>query len=179
MIRLEEIIPVGKFQKTHALKGELNMISDIDPQYFLEGKPMIIENDGIMVPYFVDTVRQKGSTSYLVKISGIESEEEASIFVNKEINILKKDAEDWLPEEIEKESGLIGFKVIDISDDTLIGEIVDVEDSNVNVLFIVETQAGDEVFIPATEDFIEEIDEEKGVIKMKIPDGLLHINSKD
>ena len=36
MIREEDLFPIGKFQKTHALKGELNAVHDINED-FLEG----------------------------------------------------------------------------------------------------------------------------------------------
>ena len=75
MIKEEDTLIIGKFQKTHALKGELNAIIDIDPECFVEGKPLIVEIDGILVPFYVDTYRKKGSLSILIKLDGIESEE--------------------------------------------------------------------------------------------------------
>lgn len=179
MIKKEDITAVGKFQKTHALKGELNMISDIDPQYFLDGNPLIIEDDGILVPFFVESVRPKGSTSYLVKISGINSEEDASSFVNKEVNMLRKDADDWIDLSLPEEYEYMYYYVVDTSTGKSIGRIIDVEDSTTNILFIVEKFDGDEILIPATEDFIKEIDEDNNLIKMDIPEGLLDINNKD
>ncbi|MCH5234336.1 MAG: 16S rRNA processing protein RimM [Muribaculaceae bacterium] len=179
MIKKEDIINIGKFQKTHALKGELNMISDIDPEYFLEGNPLIIEYDGILVPYYVESIRPKGSTSFLVKISGIENEEEAALFVNKEISILKKDAEEWLEDELIDSNELAGYKVLDVSTNGELGEIDRVDDSTVNLLFIVKQNNGDEIFIPANEDFIVEIDDENKLIKMNLPLGLIELNRKE
>lgn len=179
MINAEEIIKVGKFQKTHALKGELNMISDIDPDYYLEGNPMIIEYDGILVPYYVETVRQKGSSSYLVKISGIDSEEAAGEFVNKEIAILKKDAEHWLGDEIIDSNELSGFSIFDSETGEEIGVVENIDDTTVNLLFIVKGNNGEEIFIPANEDFITEIDEGNKIIKMILPEGLINLNKKD
>ena len=179
MINPEDIITTGKFQKTHALKGELNMISDIDPDYYLEGNPMIINYDGILVPYYVESIRQKGSSSYLVKISGIDSEEDASNFVNKEIAILKKDAEEWLGDEIIDSNELTGFRILDSDNGKEIGVVENVEDSTANLLFIVKEENGEEIFIPANEDFIIEIDEDEKVIKMILPEGLINLNKKE
>lgn len=176
MIKKEELISVGKFQKTHALKGELNMISDIDPDYYAGGNPMIVDYDGIFVPYFVESVRPKGSTSYLVKIKGVDSEAEASNFVNKEIYMLKKDAEDWIDEIIEERDALIGYIVVDSTTGTQLGEIEDVEDSTSNVLLIVKNKDGEELYIPFNEDFIVNMDEDNGIIEMDLPSGLLDIN---
>lgn len=175
MIIQDEIVSIGKFQKTHALKGELNMICEIDPEYFLEGNPLIVEMDGILVPFYVSSVRPRGTTSYLVKIDGIESVEEALQFVNKEVNILKKDAEEII-EDFEEQDNLKGYKIIDVKTDEEIGEIIDIEDSTVNLLFIVKREGGEEIFIPANEDFIEEIDDEGKKIRMNLPEGLININ---
>lgn len=179
MIKAEEIITIGKFQKTHALKGELNMICDIDPEYFNEGNPLIIEYDGIRVPYFVESIRPKGSTSYLVKLEGVDTEEEASHFVNKEISILKKDAEKWLDDEIIDSNELKGFKIVDSATDKEIGVIDSVEDSTANLLFIIKDESGENIYIPANEDLIEEINLEEGYIVMNLPEGLVSLNKKE
>lgn len=65
MIEEKDIKAIGKFQKTHALKGELNAILDIDSEYVSEGNAVVVDIDGIFVPFFASSVRPKGSTSYL------------------------------------------------------------------------------------------------------------------
>ncbi|MCH5229947.1 MAG: 16S rRNA processing protein RimM [Muribaculaceae bacterium] len=179
MILREEIVDVGKFQKTHALKGELNMILEIDPDYFLQGNPLIVDMDGIYVPFFIESVRPKGSTSYLVKLAGIETEKEASCFVNKEINILKSDFKEISDEEGIIENFLIGYKIINKVTDTIVGEIIDIEDSTTNVLFVLENEKGEEVYIPMNEELIYTINDEDREIIMDLPEGLIDLNSKD
>lgn len=175
MIKQEDIIPVGKFQKTHALKGELNMITDIDSDYFNKKNPVIIENDGILVPYYIETLRPKGTTSYLVKISGIDTEFEASQFVNKEIYILRKDAQEWLGEDLFDES-FIGYTIIDENTGKEIGIVESIEDSTTNILLIVETKEKEIIYIPLNEEFIISIDEDMQKVYMKLPEGLIDIN---
>ena len=180
MISKNKIKSIGKFQKTHALKGELNLILEIDPLYFQEGNPMILDYDGIFVPYYVDTIRPKGSTSYLVKLDGVNSEKEASRFVNKEVFMLAKDAETWIEEDpLNDDDFLIGFKVWDSESDEEIGVISEIDNSTANIILIVEQPDGEEIFIPANEELVKEINEEGKVIKMIIPEGLLGINKKD
>lgn len=179
MIKREELFQIGKFQKTHALKGELNMISDLPVEYFEEGHPMIVEYDGIFVPYFINSIRPKGSTTFLVKIDGIESEEEASQFVNKEIYVLKNEAEEWLDEDLTDSSEFEDYEIIDSSTGFAIGKIEYVDDSTSNILFVAKNKYGEEIIVPATEDFIEEIDDERKIIKMNLPEGLLSINERN
>ena len=179
MINSEDLVNIGKFQKTHALKGELNMITDIDSEYFEEGNPLIIDYDGIMVPYYVESIRTKGSSSYLVKLKGVDSEEEAGQFVNKGIYISKEDAKEWLEEYLQDVNNLLGYRIINDSNDSILGEITDIEDSTSNVLFIVKNEAGEELYLPASEDLIIEVDDDAREIRMIIPEGLLDINSKE
>ena len=179
MIKEEDIYPVGKFQKTHALKGELNMISDIDPEYFLEGHPLIVDYDGIYVPYYSETIRKKGSTSYLIKLDGIDDEKSASEFVNKEIYIIKKDAEELLGDDIENLDSLLGYEVIEGETGITLGKIESIDDSTINLLFILKNEEGEEIILPANDDFIEEIDDEEGIIKMVLPQGLINLNKNE
>lgn len=51
MIKEDEIIEIGKFQKTHALQGELNALLDVDLDFAEEDHPLIVEIDGIYVPF--------------------------------------------------------------------------------------------------------------------------------
>lgn len=177
MIKREELVEVGKFQKTHALKGELNMISDVDTEYFLDGNPLFVSLEGIYVPFFAETVRPKGSTSYLVKLQGIDTEKEASGFVNKELFILKKDAEEWLEEEIEDINYLEGYKVEEAETGKYIGEIERVDDSTANVLFIVKGPSDEEIYLPVNDEFVVEIDDENHIVRYSFPEGLLDINN--
>ena len=178
MILAQNLIAIGKFQKTHALKGELNMISEIDPEFFLEGYPLIVNYDGILVPYFAESVRTKGSTSYLIKIEGVDTEEEASQFINKDIFIQKKDSYEWFGEEIQNSEDLIGYKLIDSETYNELGTIVNIDDSTSNILFIVASEEGEEIMLPANEELITEIDNDSKKIIMMIPDGLLDLNRK-
>jgi 16S rRNA processing protein RimM len=65
----------------------------------------------------------------------------------------------------------IGYTITDQHGTTL-GMIDAVEDSTMNVLFIV-SDGDKEHLIPATEDFIVAIDEKKKSLEMFIPEGLI------
>lgn len=182
MIESRDITAIGKFQKTHALKGELNALLDIDPGYVEDGNALIMDVDGIYVPFFATGVRPKGTNSYLVKLDGIDSEEEARQFVNKEIYAVKKNVADYLDldeDEIADEDELIGYMIIDEETGKEIGEIEDIDDSTQNLLFVVKSEDGEVIFIPAVDEFIMEIDEDRKVIIMNLPAGLLDLNIKN
>ena len=175
MITSELIYNVGKFLKTHALKGELNAILEIEPEY-LDNKPLIINTDGILVPYYIESLRQKGTLSFLIKLEDVNSETEAKQFVNKEIFMLKDDITDWLEEQEDLIVEFIGFKIIDLKSGKSIGVINEIDNSTENTLFVVK-KGENLIYIPAVEDFIEKIDDENQTLYMNFPEGLLDINN--
>ncbi|MCM1490599.1 MAG: ribosome maturation factor RimM [Muribaculum sp.] len=179
MITDGEISAVGKLQKTHGLKGELNMLLDITPEYFSSGNPAIIEIDGIFVPFYTESIRKKGSFSHLVKFEGIDSEFEAKKIVNKTIyalrNKLKEYISDNFDEEVELLDDLVGWTIED-SETGVVGSIVDIDTNTENELFIVQAPDGNTIYIPLTEDFIDEMDEENHIIRMTLPYGLTDLN---
>ena len=54
-------------------------------------------------------------------------------------------------------------------------DVLYVDDSTLNLLFEVTTDAGDEIIIPASNDLSEEVSAEKKEIRMAIPEGLLDL----
>lgn len=181
MIEAKDITPIGKFQKTHALKGELNTILDIDHCFLLEGNSLIVEIDGIYVPFFTTGVRPKGSSSFLIKLDGIENEEEAHTFVNKTIYASKSQLAPFLnvdENDFTDSDESIGYKIVDDYSGNVIGTIEEIDDTTNNLLFIVATEDGEELYIPAAEEFIFETDDDSRTIRMRLPDGLLDLNIK-
>ncbi|MDE6023743.1 MAG: ribosome maturation factor RimM [Muribaculaceae bacterium] len=179
MIKEDEISSVGKLLKTHALKGELNVVLDIDPGYLEEGNPAILDIDGIYVPFYAESVRTKGSFSYLVKFEGIDSEVEAKKLVNKTIYAIRDRLKEFMLDNYDEEyalyDDLIGWTIKD-AEKGVIGKVVEIDTNTENELFIVESEGGNIVYIPLTEDFIEKMDESTKTIIMNLPDGLLDLN---
>lgn len=179
MIKEEDISAVGKLLKTHALKGELNVMLDIDPGYLEEGNPAILDIDGIFVPFYADSIRTKGSFSYLVKFEGINSEIEAKSLVNKTVYALREKLKEYMLDNYNEEyalyDDLIGWTIQE-TDGKVIGKVVEIDTNTENELFIVETSEGNTVYIPFTEDFIEKMDEKTKTIIMNLPEGLLDLN---
>lgn len=176
MIKKEDLIEVGKFQKTHALKGELNAVLDIPEDYAEDGNPLIVETDGIPVPYYAESIRPKGATSFLIKLEGIDRVEDATELVNSSIFALKDELREYVGE-VMFEDDLAGYEIIDVNFGD-IGELVAVDDTTQNQLMIVRGLDGEEIYIPLVEDFILKIDDENQEIHTSIPEELLSLNKK-
>jgi 16S rRNA processing protein RimM len=71
-------------------------------------------------------------------------------------------------------SDFVGYTIVDETD-TVIGEIVALDDRTDNFLFVVETKSGDEVIIPVADEFITDIDTETKTLTMDLPTGLVDL----
>ncbi len=176
MILRNQITEIGHINKPHGIKGEFSAI--IYPIVNLNTiRCIVIEIEGIYVPFFIKSFRSRGKDAILMTIDGVGSEEEAMALTRKSIYALKGDciANDGNEEtnKIDVED-LINYVIID-EEDNVLGKISDIDDSTENVLFIVETANGRELLVPATDDFIDEIDNEKLIIKMSLPEGLTEL----
>lgn len=177
MINKEDIIEIGQFRRTHALKGELNATMEVDEDFFEEDIPLITEVDGIFVPFFVESVRTKGAESFLLKLSGVDSAEEASAFVNKPIFARREDLADYFGEQgLELPEDFVGYRVVDSALGE-IGVVTGVDDSTDNVLFLVDPGDSNTIFIPAAEEFITNIDDDNRIIETSLPEGLVNLNN--
>ncbi len=179
MIGSTELFPIGFLGKPHGINGEVNFLltEPVDPA---DLSCIVIAIDGINVPFFFSSVRQRGNTSYLVKLDGVETEKEVAMFANSQVYALKSDIIELLDDDENNEEGfyaedLIGYDVKS-TDSKLVGIIEDVDDTTDNVLFIIDTDLHQKVFVPVANDFIVDIDSDKRVLLLNLPDGLLELN---
>ncbi len=177
MIAASEIMPIGKLYKTHGIKGEITAGFDFDIDVS-SLKCIVLDVDGIYVPFFITSVRPKNADSDLLTIEGIESEEEASKLVNKTIYALNSDMEEYLDDDDDRlyADDLVGYAV-NVPEENFRGTIVDVDDTTDNTLLIVAPadNEDEQVYIPLADDFITDIDEGAKCLTMSLPTGLLTI----
>lgn len=167
MITLEEVVPVGQFLKPHGVKGEISATVNVeDIEAF---SAIICSMNGILVPFFISSSRSKSNVSVLLTLCDIDSDVKAKKFANKKIYVLKREF-DEMGDEVYCDY-FIGFSVYDCNNE-LLGEIVDVDDSTENALFILRRD-DKEFFIPISEDFITDIDNDGKTINMDLPEGLV------
>lgn len=182
MIIEEQIIKGGAFVKTHGLNGELNIISDYPTNIYEEDVPLIIDMDGLYVPFFISGIRARKSFGCVIKLQDIDSKEEADVFTGKDFYLLRT----WVAEklevevdELEQEIELVGYTLEDVNHG-VIGIIEDIDDSNVNILMKVLAKDEDgndkEILLPLHEDFIQRVDDAGKRLITQLPDGCLDIN---
>ncbi|MBP3408215.1 MAG: 16S rRNA processing protein RimM [Bacteroidaceae bacterium] len=167
MLRKEDFVYYGKFLKPHGTKGEIGLEGDS----ILLGEEcdfVACDIDGILVPFFFETRRTKNSDTLIVKIERMESAEEVRFLTNREVYIPRE----WTEEsEALSWSFFRGFIAVDENLGEL-GEITDIDESTINTLFVIDND-GEEILVPAQEEFITGIDQENREILFNLPEGLV------
>lgn len=167
MLRKENFIYFGKFAKPHGTKGEIGLVGDC----FLLGDEcdfVACDIDGILVPFFMESSRQKNDDTVIVKLERLDSAEDVRFLTNRSVYIPKE----WIDDEENFTwNSFIGFNAEDEIAGYL-GVITDVEDSTMNTLFRVEHD-GEEILLPANEEMMVDVDMEKRIVTFHLPEGLL------
>ncbi|WP_294589119.1 ribosome maturation factor RimM [uncultured Bacteroides sp.] len=176
MIRKEEVYKIGVFNKPHGIHGELSFTFTDDIFDRVEAEYLICLLDGILVPFFLEEYRFRSDSTALVKLEGIDTAERARMFTNIEVYFPAKHAEDMEPDELSWDF-FVGFRMEEIHHGKL-GEVTEVDTSTINTLFVVNYN-GEELLIPAQEDFIVDIDQKHKVITVDLPEGLLSLEDTE
>lgn len=170
MIKKEEVYKIGMFNKPHGIHGELSFTFTDDVFDRVDAEYIVCLLDGIFVPFFLEEYRFRSDSTALVKLEGVDSAERAREFTNMDVYFPTKYATDVEEEDLTWEF-FVGFEVEEEKHGVL-GKIVEVDTTTINTLFVVECQ-DEELLIPAQEEFITNIDQERRVITMELPEGLL------
>ncbi|MEG1546379.1 MAG: ribosome maturation factor RimM [Bacteroides sp.] len=179
MIRPEEVYKIGQIGKPHGVKGEMSFTFTDDVFDRVECDYIVCRIDGIFVPFYVEDYRFRSDTTALLKLEGIDTTDQTRAFTNVDVYFPKKYA-CRAEEEDEREltwNVFVGYTVTDTVHG-LLGDIVEVDNSTVNTLFVVDRE-GEELLIPAQESFIVKMDNKKRKMLVTLPDGLLHLDLSD
>ncbi len=171
MILQEDIVAVGRLLKPHGIKGEITLLYNQSSYSEIESQFFIVEMDGLFVPFFVEEKRIATDTSSRIKFEDVNDEISVSKFSNKTVylpkNVIKEE------KEVNGWEILISYTAIDKELGEL-GEIIDIDTSTINNLFVIAAKDDEEILIPVAEEFIEGIDEKERIILFNLPAGLIY-----
>ena len=169
MIRYEEVYKIGRLGKSHGIKGEVSFQFYDDIFDRVDADYLVLEIDGILVPFFMEEYRFRSDSLALVKFCDIDTQERAAELTGCDVYFPRALAEE--DDEQLSLASLVGFNVIEANSNKKVGTIASIDDSTANILFELE----DGRLIPATDDLITDINTKDKTIKMKIPEGLLEL----
>ena len=167
MISENELVHIGRMQRTHGTCGELQCRMTNTCWEDHDATFIILKIDEIFVPFRVIDWRTKGSEDVLLTIQGISTEQQASRLIGAEAYMLRSD----LPADAELPTDLASLYGYTLCDETHgeIGTITAIDTSTMNTL--VELDNG--TLLPLHEDLITGIDQQAKQIRVNLPEGLI------
>ncbi len=174
MIRQEEVFRIGRIGKPHGVKGETSFQFTDDVFDRVDADYLILQVDGILVPFFMEEYRFRSGDTALMKFEGIDTLEQARNLTNCEVFFPRALAEGQTDEV--SWAQLTGMQLINNQNEQCIGTVSSVDDSTENVLLVINDEKGEELLIPAVESFIKDIDMEERKIRVELPEGLIGLN---
>lgn len=155
-----DYLEAGQIVTTHGVRGEMKILPWVDsPEFLLEFNRVFIDG----VEYKVDSCRIQKSCN-LLKLSGVDTMEEAQAMRGKTVKISRKDTDPDLIFAAE----LIGVAVI--ADGQRIGVVTDVLDYPGNKVYVVSGEY--EYMIPAVKAFVLSTDIDAGVMEVRLIEGM-------
>ena len=155
-----QFLEAGEIVTTHGVRGEVKVMPWADsPDFLLDFKRVLIDTK----EYKVQQCRIQKSCN-LVKLSGVDTMEDAQLLRGKVIQVYRKDAPEGLIFAVE----LQGIQVY--AEDILIGELTDVLDYPGNKVYVVKGEH--EYMIPAVKAFVISTDLDANRMDVKLIEGM-------
>jgi 16S rRNA processing protein RimM len=173
----EQCFQIGRIAKVHGLRGEVNVVLDVDyPEDYEDLKHLFIEQKGRLVPFFLEHFVLQPGNKALAKFEDLDSLDQVESLVGSEVFLPLTE----LPELEEDQyyfHELIGFEVFDETKG-LIGPVQIIYDLETQDLLGV-THLGKEVLIPIQDGIITKVDKAAKKVFCQLPEGLLDIYLED
>ena len=167
-----DFLQVGKIVNTHALQGEVKVVSNSDfkEDRFKKGSTLVIDFNGEHVEVVVATHRvHKGADllkfKHLNSINDVEKYKGCALLVST----------DELEELEENEFyyfEIIGCTVV-TTDGEKIGEISEILETGANDVWVVKRQGQKDALIPYIEDVVKDVDIDAKTVTIQVLEGLL------
>lgn len=164
------LVDVGVVQRTHGVNGEVQVgwADSVDPLE-LSLKSVFLRIEGIPIPFMVESHRGKGEGVTILKLDEVDSAESAMQFVGAEV-LVEGDGEVEEDDQLYLDD-LVGYTMV-TQQGTLLGEITELQDFSGNLIFTVTNSSGKELLVPASTDFIVELNEDTKTLLVDLPQGL-------
>lgn len=168
---MEKMLQVGVISSTHGIRGEVKVFPTTDdPARFKLLKNVILDTGREQIPLEIRGVKFF-KQFVIVKFKGIDNINEIEKYKGKSLLVNREDAV-ALEEDEYYIADVIGMQV-NTEDGIMFGVLKDVMETGANDVYIVETEDGKEVLLPAIKECILDVDVEAMKMTIHLMDGLL------
>lgn len=169
---MQEYFEIGKIVNTHGVKGELKVVPLTDDIYrYDELEWVYVRVGGKQKKYDIESVRYH-KNNVLLKLKGVDDMSSAELIKGCFVEIPREFAIE-LPCDSYFISDLIGCNVIVDDSEKNLGSVVDVIETGSNDVYVVRDTNGKQVLLPAIKEVVLDVDIKKGIIRVKLMDGLV------
>ena len=164
---------IGSIFKLHGYKGKIILFNENSVSLnFDKIKYLLIEKDGILIPFFLNKINSYKSDNFLIEFEDINSENQAKELLKCKVYTSKNLI--YQSEETSLEKQILGFKIIDKEFGEL-GNIQIIDNQSSQALVFVKNN-NKEFCFPLNNKFIDSIEIEQKVVYTKIPKEIIDLN---
>jgi len=170
-----ELVTIGRVAGAHGVGGEFRIVPLTDFPDRFEGMSRLelYSRDGghKMSLEIVSTRFQEGKGQYLVRAVGIVDRDKAEsikglfVRVPAEERVTLPEGRFWIDD-------IIGLSVEDEENGENLGAVIEVFPTGGSDIYVVETPEGSTKMLPAVKEIVRLVDLDRGVISVKLPEGL-------
>lgn len=161
-----EKIKIGRIVNAVALRGEVKVYNYSGyKERYEELDRIIVEN----TEYEIEKVRYQ-QEMVILKLAGVDNRNDAEAMKNKDVFITEEDL-DELPDDTFYIRDLIGLQAVD--DSGRIGIVKDVLQPSAQDVYVIKTDSGRDILVPAVKEFVKEVNLEEGFIRLSLIEGMI------
>lgn len=161
-----EKIKIGRIVNAVALRGEVKVYNYSGyKERYEELDRIIVEN----TEYEIEKVRYQ-QEMVILKLAGVDNRNDAETMKNKDVFITEEDL-DELPDDTFYIRDLIGLQAVD--DSGRIGIVKDVLQPSAQDVYVIKTDSGRDILVPAVKEFVKEVNLEEGFIRLSLIEGMI------
>ena len=168
---MEDLLRVGVIANTHGIRGEVKVYPTTDEkERFKDLKKVILDMGKEQKVLEIQSVRFFKNL-VILKFKGIDNINDIEMYKGKDLLVTREDA---VPLE-EGEYFIADLLDLDVysDEDEKIGVLYDVMQTSANDVYVVKTEEGKEILLPAIDECILDIDLEENRMTVHIMEGLL------
>ena len=169
---MKDYLEIGKIVTVHGLRGDVKVQPWCDSPEFLCAFPVLYLGKEKKEVEVIDARVQKNMA--VLRLGGYETVEQAETLRNQMLYLHREDVE--LEDGTYFVQDLMGLEVLDADSGVSYGILKDVLQTGANDVYVVQSEGGKEVLIPAIPDVIVETKLEEGCMKIRPLEGLLDAN---
>ena len=171
-MKIEDCFYIGYITKTKGLKGEVQLFFEYDEPADLNFKTVFIEIGGKLVPFFTSIYKIHTNQTGNFYFDDLDTIEKAQAIIRKKVYLPNSEKPERDPDDFTW-FDLKGYIVHDENHGEL-GEIIEVHEYPQQYIATVHYRFR-EIMFPLNDNIVQSIDEEGGILHIRLPEGLLDV----